>query len=85
VHPFIKKSYQTIMTLVLLYNGQLDFDAKEYTIEAKHLQTEYFQDLEVYRPEVDDPTRPVAEYHHDWWWDNSLQTTKTTLQFIKNR
>ena len=71
IHPFVVKTYETITKIVELYNADVLNDNPGYDVESRRLQAEYLDNLEVYRPEPDDPTRPVEEYFHPWWYDVS--------------
>lgn len=63
------KSYKTITTLVDLFNADTEHDVDTYDTEAQLVQADYINNLGVYRPEPDDPTRSVAEYVQPWWYD----------------
>jgi hypothetical protein len=74
MHPFVIKSYKMITKLAELHNtGIVDPDhGSIFYIQSKHIREEFLQNLEVYHPKVDDPTRSVAEYY-DLWWCNVSQ------------
>ena len=57
--------------IVELYNANVLNDNPGYDVESRRLQAKYLDNLEVYWPEPDDPTRPVEEYFHPWWYDVS--------------
>ena len=65
------KEMQTITTLVTLFNADIEHDVDTYDTEAILIQAEYLNNLSVYRPEPDGPTRPVNTYFQLWWYDVS--------------
>lgn len=58
---------ELITRLLQLHQAGLEHDVDEYDIEAEEVVNVYLQNLDVYRPEPDDPTRVVQFYYMPWW------------------